>query len=221
MKKGILFILFISIFSNSFAQEESKTIPGEFRAGIFYSLNKNLGPDYIYKSQFFGFLTDYDKINYSIGTSIEYEFNNNFSINSGISYSNYDFTAIYYDGLAPFSPGQSFLQGPYKINLRYIEIPLSVRYYLSFLKIKVLADIGIINQFIINGNREFAPGEQFTDKRYISSGKLGIGVEYNINQKYAIQLISQYNQGLTTLFKDTSDFKTETLSFSLGVVKRL
>ena len=51
-------------------------------------------------------------------------------------------------------------------------------------------------------------------------GKLGVGLEYHINKKLAIQFITEYNKGFSNIFED-SEFKNEILSFRLGIVKRL
>lgn len=204
MKRDFILLLFIGINLILFAQDDTRNL----RLGLLYTLDNNLSSERFEVGKYTGYSAEYNKPNYKIGLSIEYLLKNRFSLNSGLNYSNKNFTGTYYCAICYFSVPPS----PKTIELQFIEIPVSLRQYFLPNKLKIYADIGLINQFEITN--------KIIEKKYNISGKLGCGIEYNLNPKLAFQLMTEYNKGLTNMFKET-DFKIKTISFGLGIVKKI
>jgi len=204
MKKGIIILFAIIISINSYSQEETKN----FRIGVILTLDSNLSSERIEFDKYRGYIAEYNKTNYKIGISAEYLLKNGFTINSGFNYSNKNFTGTYYCAVCNFLIPPS----PEKIEMQFVEIPLSLRYYFLPSSLKVYADIGLINQFSLKN--------KIIENKYNISGKLGFGIEYNLNSNLAFQLGTEYNHGLTNIFKE-SNFKIKTISFGLGIIKKI
>jgi outer membrane protein with beta-barrel domain len=213
MKKNLIILLVIINSLDLYAQDKSNN----FRIGINLNLENNLSSNNVAFDKYTGYSANYNKINYKIGLNAEYELKNGFSLNSGINYSNKDFTGTFYCAVCDFIIPPS----PEKIEFRFIEIPISLRYYFLSSKLKIFADVGITNQFLLKGptNQIFLNGENGNNK-YIIGGKFGGGLEYNISREFAIQLITEYNRGFSNIFKE-SDFKINTISFGVGIVKKI
>lgn len=175
---------------------------------MFFTLDNNLSSESFAMTEYTGYSADYDKTNYKIGLSAEYLLKNGFSLYSGVNYSNKNFTGTYYCAVCDFLVPPS----PEVIELQFIEIPVSLRYYFLPNKLKIYVDIGLINQFEISN--------KIIKNKYNISGKLGCGIEYNLNPKLAFQLFTEYNKGLANMFEE-SDFKIKTISFGFGIVKNI
>ena len=87
-----------------------------------------------------------------------------------------------------------------------------MRYYFLPSKLKIFAEAGLTNLFSLN--------KENVDNTYILGGKFGGGIEYNLNNGFAIQFTTEYMQGFTNIYKE-SNFKIRTLSFGIGLVKLL
>lgn len=205
MKSKILILLITIISLNFYGQNDN---PRNLRLGILFILDNNLSSENFAIDEYSGYSADYNKTNYKIGFSAEYLLKNGFTLNSGFNYSNKNFTGTYYCYTCNFA----VLPSPEKIELQFIEIPLSLRYYFLPSELKIYADIGLINQFSMSN--------EIVENKYNISGKLGCGIEYNLNPKLALQLVTEYNKGLTNMFKE-SDFKIKTISFGLGIMKKI
>jgi len=102
--------------------------------------------------------------------------------------------------------------GSETIELQFIEIPVSLRYYFPLGKLKIYADLGLINQYEVSN--------EIVKNKYNISGKLECGIEYNFNPKLAFQFFTEYNNCLTNMFEE-SDFKLKTISLGFGSVKKI
>lgn len=205
MKAKMLILIIAIIGVNLYGQNDN---PRNLRFGILFTLDSNLSSENFRIDEYTGYSADYNKTNYKIGLSIEYLLRNGFTLNSGFNYSNKNFTGTYYCAVCSFIDAPS----PEKIELEFAEIPLSLRYYFLPGNLKIYADVGLINQFALTN--------KIVENKYNISGKLGCGMEYNFNPKLAFQLVTEYNEGLTNMFKE-SDFKIKTISFGLGIVKKI
>ncbi len=209
MKIKTLLVLFILIYPNLHAQKELKNNKkNTIRIGVFYSLDKNLSSENFSFDIYTGYSANYNKSNYRAGINFEFELDSNLSINSGLNYSNKNFTGTFYCAVCNFIIAPL----PQKIKLHFIEIPISGRYYFLSSKVRFLIEAGFINQFPTNS--------EVVKNKYILSGKLGTGIEYNINESFAIQFTTEYTKGLSNI-SENSEFKSKILGFRLGIVKRL
>tara|TARA_R110000868_G_scaffold20106_2_gene85494 strand:- start:182 stop:799 length:618 start_codon:yes stop_codon:yes gene_type:complete len=204
MKRYFILLLLLGINLSLVAQDS----PSEnLRLGMFFTLDKNVSSDFVATFEDIGFSADYHKINYKAGLSAEYFLKNRFSLNSGVNYSNKNFTGTFTCATClSISPW-----GPETIELQFIEIPVSIKYYFALGKLNMYADLGLINQYAI--------ATEIFNRKYIISGKLGCGIEYNFNPKLAFQFFTEYNNGLTNMFEE-SDFKLKTISLGFGLVKK-
>lgn len=104
------------------------------------------------------------------------------------------------------------LPGPEEIEFRFLEVPLAVRYYFLPGKIRGFGELGLNNQFALYN--------KITDNSYGLGIKFGVGMEYEIPHNIALQILIDYNKGITDLYSD-SNFKVAYLAFGIGVMKSL
>lgn len=205
MKRNLIILfIFVNILGIR-AQDKSHS----FRLGVIYTADNYSGPKNFVVDRYTGYSAVYDKANFKVGLSAERASETGFSINSGIYYSNKDFTGTYYCYVCDFAVPPD----PERIALRFIEIPFAFRYYFLPGKLKVYGEIGVNNYFSLTSRT-------FDDASYMLGTKLGGGIEYHLNKGFAIQLLGQYDKGLTHLYHE-SNFKIDCVSFGLGMVKRI
>lgn len=205
MKKIIFLVLIGIIIPNANAQSDSQR---KFGLGIFYSMDQNKSSKSWSFNNYTGYSAKYDKPNFKIGLLTEYKLNKSLSIESGVQYSDKDFTGTFYCEVCDFITVPS----PEKIDLTFLEIPVSVQYYFLPGKTKIYTDIGLINQFALKNS--------IIEKNYIISGKTGLGLEYNLDERFAFQLGLEYNQGLTKMLPDP-DFKFKTISINFSILHKI
>jgi len=204
MKIPIIFIVLFWATTGIEAQDN----PGRFGNGISASIEKNLSSETMAFTEYTGYSAAYIKTNYRLGLNMEYALKNEITLNSAIYYSNKDFTGTYYCAVCNFSVAPS----PQDIDFRFMEVPLTIRYYFFPKKIRLFGELGLNNQFVLSKNT--------TDKKYGLGIKFGAGLEYNLGRNIALQLLIDYNKGITN-FYDESDFKVDYLAFGIGAMKRL
>lgn len=135
--------------------------PNNFRLGVSTSIDKNLSAQAMYFHQYTGYLAGYNQVNYRSGLNLEYQLSQNLSINTAILYSGKDFTGTYFCAVCDFSVPP----GPEDIDFRFVEVPLSLRYYFLPGRFSLFGDAGIYNQFLLN--------KELGDKNYALGIKLG------------------------------------------------
>lgn len=158
--------------------------------------------------EYTGYSAEYDKFNYRLGVKVEREWSSGFTLNAAVIYSNKDFTGTYYCQVCDFSGPI----GPQEVDFRFMEVPLSLRYYFLPDKLRIFGELGINNQFSLN--------QDIADGAYALGVKSGGGVEYNFNREMSLQLFVDYHKGMTNLINDT-DFKINYIGFGAGLLKRL
>ena len=114
--------------------------------GFNTSIEKNMSSEKIAFGKKAGYSADYNKTNYRLGLNFEYELKANFSIKASINYSNKDFTGTYYCAVCDFLIPPS----PQDIDFRFIEVPLTLKYYLLPNKIRLFGEFGINNIFLLS-----------------------------------------------------------------------
>jgi len=159
-------------------------------------------------AKYTGYSVKNDKTNYRFGLNVEYVLKNEITINSAINYSNKDFTGTYYCMVCDFSVPPS----PESIDFRFLEIPLTMRYYFFPEKFRLFGELGLNNQFVLS--------KETTDNLFGLGIKFGAGMEYNLGRDIALQLLLDYNKGITGFYRE-SNFKVDYLAFGIGMMKRL
>ena len=210
-----LLILSLSIGFNLHAQENTKETlilsnqsSKKIKIGLFYSLDKNLSDKSQSNSKYEGYAADYNKHNYSLGTEIEYKLNSKFSIQSGVTYSNRDFTGTFYCHVCDFIAAPQ----PEDINQQFLEIPLTAKYYFLSKKVLLFAEAGFVNQFTIKN--------KLNENNYNANAKAALGVGYQFDNSYSIEISTNYQSGISNLYKN-SNFKQQLLGFKVGIKKEL
>ena len=105
---------------------------------------------------------------------------------------------------------------PQRVELRFIEVPLSFKLYLNPQKQRFYGLIGLNNQFNLATEKSEYINLYIDYNTYSIGAKVGDGIEYKTNSKIAIQLFSNYNKGLSNNFRD-SDYKLNYLSIGSGI----
>jgi opacity protein-like surface antigen len=188
-----------------YAQEDLS----KFRIGFSTGLEKNLSSKNVEFNTLTGNSAEYDKFNYRIGLVFEYQLKNSLSFNTAINYLNKDYTGTYYCIVCEFEIPPT----PRQFNFRFIEVPITLKYYFLPNKVKLFTEAGLNNQFLLR-RRVVA------DNSYLLGLKLGAGVEYNVNDNLAFQLAMDSYHTISKLYKG-SDFKLTSYVIGIGVMKRL
>lgn len=184
-----------------FAQENTS----KFRVGLTTSLVENLSDDTIELGQYQGLHVDYDKTNYRLGVTLEYDLGEKSSLNTAVNYANKDFTSTFYCEVCDFEVPPS----PQDADFTFIEVPVTLKYYFLQNTLRPFAEVGVTNLFLLN--------EDILTNSYALSATIGGGLEYILTERVALQAALDYNQGVTNLFKN-SDYKLKTLAFGLSVM---
>lgn len=204
MKKLTLVIIVFNIVYSGNTQDLSSA----FRLGISTTIDKNLSSESMAFGKHTGYSAEYVKLNYRMGLNLEYEILQGFVIYSAINYSNKDFVGIYYCAVCDFS----IPPRPQDINFRFVEIPLSLRYYFMPEEFRIFGEIGVNNLFLLNKEEK--------DESFSLGIKLGAGIEYSFTKEIALQILIDYNKGITNLYNE-SDFKMRYLGAGIGILKSL
>lgn len=205
MKKTLLILGILFFCSIGINAQESL---GKLRVGLSSSIENNLSSESIAFDKYTGYSADYNKTNYRFGLNFEYDLRKNTSLNTSINYSNKDFTGTYYCAVCDFSSPPS----PQDIDFRFIEVPLTLKYYFLPNKIRLFGELGLNNLFSLN-NKE-------TDHSYVLAVKLGGGIEYNFTKKIALQMTMDFNNTISKIYKE-SDFRLKSFAIGIGIMKRV
>lgn len=167
-------------------------------------------------SEYTGFSVNYDRTNYRLGTIMEYELKNNLSLNAAIQYSNKDFTGTYFCDVCDFVVPPS----PEDVDFAFIEVPLTVKYYFLPNTVRLFGETGINNLFALDD-----VGYEARMNTLTIGFKIGGGIELGLNEKIALQLLFDYNNSLTKLFKDSyfedPYFMLRSFNFGIVLLKRI
>lgn len=195
---------------------KAQEIPGKFRIGLSAGLEKNVSSDRMAFSQYTGFLADYDRLNYRVGLNISYPLKSNLAMNAAVNYSNKDFTGTYFCDVCDFAVSPS----PEKIDFRFIEVPITLKYYFSPHKIRMFGEAGLNNLFPLTNLEYEAKANSF-----VAGLKLGIGIAYDLSQNTALELELNYNNSISKLFKDSyyddPYFMPRSLNFGIVILRKI
>lgn len=195
---------------------KAQEIPGELRIGLSAGLEKNVSSERMAFSQYTGFLADYDRLNYRFGLNISYLLKSNWAMNAAVNYSNKDFTGTYFCDVCDFAVFPS----PEKVDFRFIEVPITLKYYFTPHKIRVFGEAGLNNLFPLTNLDYEAKSNSF-----VAGFKLGVGVVYNLSQNTALELGLNYSNSISKLFKDSyyddPYFMLRSLNFGIVILRKI
>lgn len=209
----LLFVSVLMIASNTHAQNvlSENGQKQNLRVGLFYSLDTNLSGDNIELSDEVGYRTKYNRNNFSAGLNLQYSIIKNVALQSGVSYSNRDFSGTYYCNVCDFiTPPQQE-----EIKLQFLQVPAVLKYSNYFNDLGFFGKIGALNQFLVkepNNNYELEANS------YSLSGILGAGMEYNFGHGFSTAFSANYVNGLTQIFEDAEySYKTLGIQLTLSI----
>lgn len=208
----LLFITVLMIASNTYAQNvlSQNEQKNNLRVGLFYSLDTNLSGDNIELSDEVGYRTKYNRNNFTAGLNLQYSIIKNFVLQSGVSYSNRDFSGTYYCNLCDFiTPPQQN-----EINVQFLQFPVALKYSNSFNNLDFFGKIGVLNHFLVEEPNNY----ELEANSYSLSGILGVGMEYNFSHGFSTALSANYTNGLTKIFEDANySYKTLGIQLNLSI----
>ncbi|MDC3132684.1 outer membrane beta-barrel protein [Flavobacteriaceae bacterium] len=204
MKKIILTCLLLNSLM-IYAQEKSDKL----KIGVELGIVENLSSKIVAFNLNEGYNISYNKFNFKLNISGDFYISEKLSLSSGLSYSQNNYTVI------PYTP--SFIAiFEDEIKLNFIEIPVSMRYFFLNKKLTPFINIGIVNQLIFDDDDLENPTFPLEGNKYGVSGKLGAGMEYELN-KMAIRLYADYVKGFSNIYSNL-DYKIDYISFGAGIV---
>ena len=169
-----------------------------------------------------------NRINYSTGLTLNYNFNEKFAVKTGLLLSTkgyiLDYNWILIDPSDPAIPSES------NMKLSYLDIPLWVSYnYLKIGKLTLLASTGVVTSLLINEKEVSTMGDgsiketDFAKKlllQKLNSTLLAIeielGLKYNINDKIFISLEPYFRHGLNKISDDVLKSNPNSYGANLG-----
>jgi len=202
MKKTIISAILILISLTSQSQNLKK-----WKFGINFLANNNLSSEYLVTyGNINGYSIKYDKFNYTIGLISEYKLKTRLIFQTGIEYSNKDFTGIFNCATCFPDPWEYAKE---TINQRFIQIPVGIKYYIIDKKIKLSFKTGLNNNLSVKNKLE--------NKKYFLEGFVGSEIEFEIIDKWSLGFGFQYNKSLTDLYDDKK-FKIQSNGIFLNVI---
>lgn len=208
---AILILFFTNILLSPTIMNGQDSDQSRMRLGLTASLENNTSSETIFFDDVTGFSADYDTSNYRFGLNLEYFFKSKLTINTAINYSNNDFTGTYFCFVCDFAAPPD----PEDVNFRFIEVPITMKYYFLPGKFKLFAEAGFNNLFALNNL-----GYDARKNSYILGLKAGGGVEFSLSQQLALQFKVDFDNSSSRVLKD-SDFALESLHIGFGLFKRL
>jgi hypothetical protein len=124
------FIVNDSILSNLKLQDKGLTDPGKGKNGRHYYTNRSLQIGILFSPDFSEVRYNYEnKVGTNLGFSLSYQLSAKVALNSGLVFTNKNYTAIGYDFHAPPAYWTNRVDLEFvKANCRMLEIPLNLRY---------------------------------------------------------------------------------------------
>ncbi len=201
-----LFLLYLFLIEfNLFAQDNSK-----WSVGLEYTIDNQTGSEILNINEFSDrYLINFDKDNYKFGIVLNYNFDKNIFISSGILYANKDFTGNFICVTCPICPvcDIEFLK---KGKQRFLSIPISISKQFLQTKIKPSIELGVYN------NIELENDLKSYSKHYFLEGFVGVNTNYNFTKNLNAKLGFRYQTSLSNLYS-TDDFKFKTTSTYLNI----
>lgn len=201
----IIVLLFNTLMVSS---QEVSNSRNKWRIGLTTSVESNQSSSFLQLGSFTSYFAEYDQFNYKVGVQIEYQLNNKFSIITALNYANRDFTGTNNCSLCTFIRNPE----PEHIEYRFVDIPVSIRYYILQDKIRFFGELGINNVILIDN--------EIVANNYGLGLRLATGIEYNLNSNFALQAILDYSNHNINYF-DNEVSELNLISYGIGIVKRL
>jgi hypothetical protein len=210
MKTLFTIILFLSTLT-VLCQNNSEN-KGKWKVGLTISPDIYFNAKSISLTETTGFGSiDPSESNFTSGLIGEWSFNSNFDISSGINYSRKDFSGTFYCTVCEFLIAPQ----PEPIKVRFVEIPIFIRYHIFDKQFDVYIEAGITSGHLINAIKPTYTGTLSANKFQLS-GQVGLGIDLDLGQRINLFLSSDFRQSFTNLLVD-SNFKFRSVGFITGI----
>lgn len=163
-----------------------------------------------------GYEINQSEFNYSIGVIAITSLNNRFDLVTGLAYSSKDFTGTF------FCPACGSLGAPQPelIKLCYLEVPVSVRYFLWKGNVIGFGETGLVNSFSVNENPSGMDFPSLARKKYILSGLIGMGLQASLTKRIDVSGSLLLQSSFIDAFKN-SEFKFQSIGISAMITRQL
>jgi hypothetical protein len=216
--RNLLSLLLILASLKGISQSSSITT-GKWKIGVQFSTDFNEVPDRISGETVFGYynVKPYG-LNFTTGITAEFLISPNWQFSSGLMYSDKDITGTPYCETC-FTMDMLLLQPPSPFELRYVEMPVLVRYVLSGRKLNIFTETGLNGSYLVK-----APDVPFVDEddwtKFLLSGHLGIGAGGNLGRGFDLNVNFSYRYSFLNLMEN-QDFKLRSFSITTALRYRL
>jgi hypothetical protein len=203
---NLLFISFIGL---------SQSSDRKIKLGVTFSPQSYFSKDIISAlSQ--GYEINQSEFNYSIGVTVLSSLNNRFDLVTGLAYSSKDFTGTF------FCPACSYFAAPQPelIKLRYLEVPISVRYFFWKGNVMGFGETGLVNGFSVNEKPGDMDSPLLERKKYILSGLIGMGLQASLRKKIDLSGSLFLQSSFIDTFKN-SESKFQSMGITAMITRQL
>lgn len=219
MKRLIIALLALNSFG-VLAQEDNKTISpfwNNTRMGLYFSgdINQSQGESEI-QNQTYGFKQAF---NYTVGINWLYAFSEKVELGVDASFSNKAFLREEVETCTECDVNTTTS----RYKLRYVQVPVYGRFYVYNSRLDVYGILG--GQVAFNISDKEVRTNQNQTQHLISSGaekvllggRVGAGINYNLNYRYSFGLDLHYNHFFNETMKDPS-ISTTGISISPNLI---
>jgi hypothetical protein len=227
MKKSLLIILILST-SLSFGQNKSSLSENTSKG---FQLGLTASPDYCFRTMPNYF--EVPKLGYTFGLNTAYQFNQFFSLETGLHYSNKGTQTSMLDLVfiqpEPLVPNQA----KYIYNYHFIDIPLKANFTLGSRKIRFFTSVGLTTNFFIKETQTnvyvysdrteintISPN--FTDFRKVNfTPTLSTGIDWSLHPNVNLRVEPNFQYSVFTLTKTPSTGNLFSAGLKMSVYYRL
>jgi hypothetical protein len=137
--------------------------------------------------------------NFTAGITTEIALLSRLSVRTGLLYSNRDFTGYFACYMCLYEQGNILIPKLETIRQRYLDVPLSARFYLISGRLNLFGDAGLVGNFLIQNGTKVEQHEmyQVNSNDFLLSWEGGIGTSYSLNKHIDVSLAAVYRSSLT------------------------
>lgn len=163
-------------------------------------------------------------VNRSIGFQGEVPVHPRLSIRIGAAYSPKDFTG---DRVAPCNCNSETAKEPIMFKQRYVDVPLSIRYYVHAKRTFVFVETGAVLNVLVMNKTRFISHDQYSKShvssiddislnKYMVGVSAGAGVGYAFTPRIDLSLAVSYRQVLTE-YAPTDNYRPAVIVANVGL----
>lgn len=186
-----LLLLSLVLLVTLLPAQEVPVVHHPWQIGLVYAQDFMQPLETFGKGKVHGYFYTEDKSNFSFELSLIRHLNRSLAVKSGVMLSNRDVTGLY------FCHSCDPQWEPASLAIRYLSIPVVVRYQFHLRRLMLYAETGFNTGFLLDGpaDQELFMGRQKSGTAMIESIS-GIGATLRLTNRFSVQLGVQYTQTL-------------------------